>query len=135
MYLGAEPCCSHHLAGLLPSTSPPPLGERTRQSMRTNSHFDSQTMGDHEIEILEIPDLPCHVWEDEPPSTYGTLLGSIHHSTRPSHEGPSRFTYFTHPNRWYWISSNETHHKPTSTSTIRYGMLDVPEIGPTPRVE
>ena len=78
------PCCSHHLAGIHPSTSPPPLGERTKQSGRTHSHFDSYTMGDHEHKILEIPDFPCHVWEDEPSSTYGTLVGSSRHSTRPS---------------------------------------------------
>ena len=40
----------------------------------------------HEHEILEIPDLPHHVWEDEPLSTYGTPLGSGHHSDGPSHE-------------------------------------------------
>ena len=59
------------LAGLPPSTSPPPLGERTRQSEQTTSHFDSHTMGDHEDEILE-------VGEEDPTSTYD-----------PSHEQPS----------------------------------------------
>ena len=83
---GVAPCHSHHLAMLLPSTSPPPLGERTRQFKRTHSHFDSHTMGDHEPEIPEIPDLPLHVWEDEPPSTYGTLVGYVRHLAIPSHE-------------------------------------------------
>ena len=71
---------SHRLVRLSPSMFNPPLGERTRQSRRTHSHFDSHTMGDHEHEIPEISDIPHHVWEDEPPSTYGTLLGSGRHS-------------------------------------------------------
>ena len=81
-----EPHHSHCLAGLPPSMPPPPLGERTRQSRWTHSHFDSHTMGDHELEILEIPDIPRHVWEDEPPSTYRTPVGSGHHLTGPTHE-------------------------------------------------
>ena len=83
---GAETRRSHCLVGLPPSTYLPPLGERTRKSRRDHSHFDSHTMGDHEHEILEIPNLPHHVWEDEPSSTYETLVGSGHHSARPSHE-------------------------------------------------
>ena len=77
---------SHRLAGLPPSTYPPPLGERTIQSGWTHSHLDSHTMGDHELEILEIPDIPCHVWEDEPLSTYGNLVGSGRQSSGRSHE-------------------------------------------------
>ena len=49
-----EPRCSHRLVGIFPSTSPPPLGERNRQSRWTTSHIDSDTMGDHEDEILEM---------------------------------------------------------------------------------
>ena len=45
---------SLHLAGLLPSTSPLPLGERNRQSGRNTSHFDPDTMGDHEDEIPDM---------------------------------------------------------------------------------
>ena len=52
---GAAPRRSCHLAGILSSTSPPPLGERSRWSRRTTSHIDSHTMGDHEDEILELP--------------------------------------------------------------------------------
>ena len=52
---GVAPHCSRHLAGLLPSTSPTPLGERNRRSKRTTSHIDSNTMGDHEDEIPELP--------------------------------------------------------------------------------
>ena len=51
MDLGVAPHRSRHLVGLLPSTSPPPLGERTIQSERTTSHFSSHTMGDHGDEI------------------------------------------------------------------------------------
>ena len=80
---------SHRLVGLSPSTHPPPLGERTRQSKRTHSHFDSHTMGDHEPEILEIHDLPCPVWEDDPSSTYGTPLGSNHSIVGTSPDDPS----------------------------------------------
>ena len=86
MDTGVAPCRSRHLAGLPPSTSPPPLGERTRQSRQTHYHFDSHTMGDHEPEIPEITDLPRLVWEDEPASTYGTPIWFGFHSTAPSHE-------------------------------------------------
>ena len=44
---GAAPRCSRRLVGLSPSTYPPPLGERDRQSKWTTSHIDSHTMGDH----------------------------------------------------------------------------------------
>ena len=75
---GTETCHSHHLVGLLPSTSPPPLGERTRQYGWTTSHFDSHTMGDHEDEIPEMSSLPHKVGEEDPISTYDA-----------SHEQPS----------------------------------------------
>ena len=87
---GAAPCCSRRLVGLTASTSPPPLGERTRQSRKTHSHFDSHTMGDHEPEILEIPNLPHPVWEDEPSSTYETPLGSDHSMAGTSPDDPSQ---------------------------------------------
>ena len=51
---------SHYLAGFLPSTSPPPLGERPRQSRQTISHIDSHTMGDH-LEGIPEPPSPIHV--------------------------------------------------------------------------
>ena len=75
---GVEPFRSHRLAGLTPYISPTPLGERTRESRRTTSHFDSHTMGDHEDEILEISSLPHEVREEDPASTYD-----------PPHEQPS----------------------------------------------
>ena len=77
---------SHRLVGLSPSTHPPPLGERTRQSKRTHSHFDSHTMGDHEPKNPKILDLPPHVWEVEPSRTDGTPIGSSHHLVGPSQE-------------------------------------------------
>ena len=54
---GVAPHRSHRLVGLLPYTSPPPLGERSRQSRQTTSHIDSHTMGDHEDEIPELSSL------------------------------------------------------------------------------
>ena len=69
---------SHNLVGLLPSMSPLPLEERTRQSERTTSHFDSHTMGDHEDEIPEMSSLPHEVGEEDPIITYDA-----------SHEQPS----------------------------------------------
>ena len=54
MDLGVAPRRSCHLAGLSPSTSPPPLGERKKWSRRTTSHIKSHTMGDHEDEIPEL---------------------------------------------------------------------------------
>ena len=70
MDLGAVPHCSRRLARLLPSTSPPPLGERNRQSRRTTSHIDSHTMGDHEDEILELSSPPHEVGEEDPTIVY-----------------------------------------------------------------
>ena len=67
--------CSLHLVGFPPSTSPPPLGEETRQFGKTTSHFDSHTMGDHEDEMSSPPH---EVGEDDPTSTYD-----------PPHEHPS----------------------------------------------
>ena len=78
MDLGATLHYSCHLVGLLPSTSPPPLGEETRHSGQTNSHFDSHTMGDHEDEIPEMSSPPHEAREEDPTSTYD-----------PPHEKPS----------------------------------------------
>ena len=55
MDLSAVPRRSRRLVGLPPSTSPPPLGERPRQSRWTTSHIDSHTMGDHTEGIPEPP--------------------------------------------------------------------------------
>ena len=63
----------HHsrcLAGLSPYTSPPPLGERNRQSGRTTSHIDSHMMGDHEDDIPEMSSPPQEVGEEDPTPIY-----------------------------------------------------------------
>ena len=62
--------CSHRLARLLPSTSPPLLGERNRQSRRNISHFDSHTMGDHEDEIPKMSSPPHEVGDEDPIPVY-----------------------------------------------------------------
>ena len=116
---------SRHLVGLSPSISPPPLGERNRQSGRTTSHFDSHTMGDHEDEIPEMSSPPHDVGEEDPTFVYD-----------PSLEIPSQSSYdpsFT--GRRYWFLGEETHHEPTSTSHVRYGMPDIPVHNPTHHAE
>ena len=55
MYSSVVPRHSRQLAGLYPSTYPPPLGEGSRLSRRTMSHTDSHTMEDHSETILEPP--------------------------------------------------------------------------------
>ena len=89
-------------------------------------------MSGHETEIRDIPHLPCLVWEDEPSSTYGTPLGSDHSIAGTSPDDPSQFLGYM--NHRYWLRSLnlDTHHAPTSTSTIRYGMPDLPMTGLTP---
>ena len=73
-------------------------------------------MGDHEHEILELPSPPHEVGEEDPTTTYDPSLDI------PTHSGydPS----FT--GHHYWIPSDETHHEPTSTSYVSYGMSSVP---------
>ena len=61
---------SHHLAGILPSTSPPPLGERNKQFRWTTSHIDSHTMGDHEGEIPEMSSPPQEVGDVDSTPVY-----------------------------------------------------------------
>ena len=118
MDLGTAPRCSFRLAGILPSTSPPPLGERTRQSRWTTSHFDSHTMGDHEDEIPEIG-------EDDPTSTYD-----------PPHEQPSRSGYDpSFMGRRYWFPGDETRYEPIRTSNVRYDIPDILESDPAYHVE
>ena len=114
---GEAPLSSHWLVGVLPSTSPPPLGERTRQSERTTSHFDSHTMEDHEDEIPKMSSPPHKVGDADSSPIYD-----------PSLEIPSHFGYdpsFT--GRRYWFSCDETHHEPISTSNVRYDIPDIPE--------
>ena len=60
----AAPRRSRRLAGLPPSTSPPPLGERNRQSRQITSHIDSHTMGDH-VEGIPKPPSPIPMEDGE----------------------------------------------------------------------
>ena len=64
MDLGVALRHSHHLSGLPPSTSSPPLGERDRQSKRTTSHINSHTPGDH-VEGISEPPSPIQVGDGE----------------------------------------------------------------------
>ena len=63
------PCRSRRLAGLSPSTSPPPLEERNRQFRWTTLHIDSHTMGYH-IEGIPEPPSPIQVEDGEFTPTY-----------------------------------------------------------------
>ena len=91
----AVSCRSRHLAGLPPSTSPPPLGERPRQSRWTMSHIDSHTMGDSSEGIPEPPP-PIHVDDGEFTPTYEPSpdvaeLGLVIYEIGAMHDRP------THP--------------------------------------
>ena len=107
---------SCHLAKLPPSTYPLPLGKGNRQFGRTTSHIDSHTMGDHEDEISEMSSPRQDVGEEDPIPVYD-----------PSPNIPSHSGY--HPSftgHRYWLSGDETHYEPTSTSHVHYGMSDIP---------
>ena len=116
MDLGAALRCSRCLAGILPSTSPFPLGERNRLSGRTTYHIDSHTMGDHEDEISEMSSPPQEVGEEDHILVYD-----------PSPDIPSHSGYdpsFT--GHLYRMLGDETHHEPVSTSYVSYGMFGNP---------
>ena len=90
---GAAPRRSRRLPGLLPSTSPPPLGEIPRQSRRTISHIDSHTMGDHLEGIPEPPSL-IRVDDGEYTPTYDPSpdlaeLGSVISKIGPLRDRPT----------------------------------------------
>ena len=70
---GTAPHHSRHLAGLPPSTSPPPLGERPRYSRQTMSYIDSHTMGDH-VEGIPKPPSPIQVEDGEFTPNYDPSL-------------------------------------------------------------
>ena len=119
---GVAPLHSCRLAGLPPSTSCPPLGERNRQSRKTTSHIDSHTMGDHEDEIPEM---------SSPPHEFGDADSTPVYD--PSPKIPSHFCYDTSfTGRWYWLPSDETHYEPTSTSHVHYSMSDILAPDPAP---
>ena len=84
---------SHHLARLLPSTSPPPLGERPRQSRKTISHIDSHTMGDH-MESIPEPPSPIRVDDGDFTPIYDPLpnlakLGHVISEIGTFHDRPT----------------------------------------------
>ena len=84
---------SHRLVGLSPSTSPPPLGERSRWSRRTHNHVDSHTMGDHEDGIPKLSS-PLHVDDREFTPTFDPSPDAVIHSEfDPAHERHTHSSY------------------------------------------
>ena len=97
---GEAPHRSHQLVGLLPSTYPPPLGERDRHSRWTTSHIDSHTMGDHEEGIPEPPS-PIQVEDEEftpnyDPSPDMTELGPVISEIGTFHDRPTYSSVIPH---------------------------------------
>ena len=91
---------SHRLAGLPPSTSPPPLGERHRQSRKTTLHIDSHTMGDH-IESIPKPPSPIQVEDGEFTPTYDpspdlAKLGPVIYEIGTFHDRPTHSRVDSH---------------------------------------
>ena len=82
-------------------------------------------MGYHEDDIPKISSPPQEVGEEVPTPVYDPSLDI------PSHSGydPS-FTC-----RRYWFLSDETHHEPTRTSHVSYGMSDIPSHDPAHHAE
>ena len=90
---GVTPCHSRCLAGLIPSTSSPPLGEINTRSRWTTSHIDSHTLGDHEEGISEPPS-PIPVEDKEFTPTYDpspdmTELGPVISEIGTFHDRPT----------------------------------------------
>ena len=82
-------------------------------------------MGDHKDEIPEMSSPPQEVGEEGCTPLYD-----------PSPDIPSHSSYdpsFT--GRRYWISGNETHHEPMSTSYVSYGMYGIPTHDPAHHAE
>ena len=128
----AVPRRSRRLAGLLPSTSPPPLGEGPRQSRQTMSHIDSHTMGDHSDDTSEPPP-PIRVDDGEFTPTYDpspnlTELGPVISEIGTMHDRPSHSRVdplLTH--YWYGMPEDaETHFEPASTSYGSYATTGFP---------
>ena len=128
----AVPCHSRRLAGLSPSTSPPPLGERPRQSMQTMSHTDSHTMEDH-LENIPEPPPPVRIDDGELTPTYDPSpdlaefglviyqIGYLH--DRPTH--PRVDSPLTHY-RYGMPKDAETHFEPANTSYGSYATTGFP---------
>ena len=114
-----------HLAGLPPSTSPPPLGERRRWSRWTHTHIDSHMTGDHKDKILEMSSPPHEVGDADSTPVYD-----------PSPEITSQSGYDpSFIGCRYWFPGDETHYEPTSTIHVCYGMSDIPAPDPAHHVE
>ena len=82
-------------------------------------------MGDHEDEIPKMYSPPQEVREEVPTPVYD-----------PSPKIPSNSSYdpsFT--GHQYWFLGDKTHHEPTSTSHVSYGMPDIPTRDPTLHAE
>ena len=132
MDLGAAPRHSRHLAGLPPSTYPPPLGERHRQSRRTTSHIDSHTMGDSSKGITEPPP-PIRVDDGEFTPTYDPSpdlaeLGPMISKIGTMHDRPTHSRVDSPLMRyWYGIPEDiKNHFEPASTSYSSYAMSGFP---------
>ena len=104
MDLGAAPRHSHRLIGLLPSTSPPPLGERLKQSGRTNTHFDSHTniTMSHTSEGQEGSPYPPIDRKSLPENLYGTPEDLNHFVVGTSHDVLSQFPDYINSDCGYW---------------------------------
>ena len=73
-------------------------------------------MGDHKDEIPEMSYPPQEVGEEDPTPVYD-----------PSPDIPSHSRYDpSFIGHRYWLSGDETHHEPTSSSYICYGIPDIP---------
>ena len=126
---GAVPRRSRHLAGLPPSTDPPPLGEGPRQSRRTTSHFDSHTMGDHSEDTSESLPPPIRVDDGAFTPSYDispdltelgpviSEIGALHDTHIHSRPDPSLQHY-----RYGMPEYAETHFELASTS---YGVWPI----------
>ena len=84
-------------------------------------------MGDHEDEIPELSSPPREVGEDDPTPVYDPSPDIPTHSRfTPSHDIPTHFWYDpSSTGRRYWMSGDETHHEPASTSYVSYGMSGI----------
>ena len=94
-------------------------------------------MSRHEPEVPKLPPSPPPVVEFDPLSTYGTPLESGPDGTGPSQNDLSQFHDYisSDPRYWLYYPGEETHHEPTITGHIRYGMPDILDLGLVPHVE
>ena len=126
MESGAVSRRSRWLAGLPPSTSPPPLGEGPRLSRWTMSHTDSHTMEDHSETIPEPPP-PIRIDDGELTPTYDPSpdlaeIGPVISQIRSFHDRPTHTREDSPLTRYrYGMPDDaETHFDPPSTSYGSY---------------